>query len=353
MIEAKLPKLFISNMTPVRKVFTTQNLPLAILAGVVFNTAIAAFLSMINMMGGFWQNFIFSQCIGLSIFALNILVLPHIKPGVTRLVVMSLTLPGSVAVGLSLAFYFTGVGSWSAPYAWTSVMIGLFFGMIGSITYFMSERIHILDAEVKQRRLNEVEREKREVEAHLRLLQAQIEPHFLFNTLANVSSLIEVDAVQARRLLDRLNDWLRVALARTRSSSTSLGDELTMLENYLQILQMRFGARLRWQVDVAEQVRSIQFPPMLLQPLVENAIRHGIEPKLGGGLLKISAVMEQGLLRLRVDDDGVGFNDKTNGGGAGLENIRARLMALYDPSARLDLQTNEAGGVSAVLELPL
>ena len=266
---------------------------------------------------------------------------------------MSLTLPGSVAVGLSLAFYITDVGSWSSPFAWQSVMIGLFFGGIGSITYFLSERIHLLDAEVKQRRLNEVEREKREVEAHLRLLQAQIEPHFLFNTLANVSSLIEVDATRARRLLDRLNDWLRVALARTRSESATLGDELTLLENYLQILGMRFGARLRWQIDASEAVRAIQFPPMLLQPLVENAIRHGIEPKLGGGQLKISAKMEQGMLRLCVDDDGAGFNDKTSGSGTGLENIRARLAALYGSSARFELHENATGGVSAALELPL
>jgi len=266
---------------------------------------------------------------------------------------MSLTLPGSVAVGLTLAFYLSGVGSWSSPFAFTSVMIGLFFGAIGSITYFLSERINILDAEVKQRRLNEVEREKREVEAHLRLLQAQIEPHFLFNTLANVSSLIEVDASQARRLLDRLNDWLRVALARTRSERTTLGDELTMLENYLQILQMRFGTRLRWQIDANEEVRSIKFPPMLLQPLVENAIRHGIEPKIGGGKLRISASIAQGLLHLHVDDDGAGFSDKTGGSGAGLENIRARLTAIYGASAKLDLQTNEMGGVSSMLELPL
>ncbi len=339
-------------MNPARKIFSARNLPLAVLSGIVFNTAIAGLLTVVSSMGNFWQNFIFSQCIGLSIFVFNILILPLMKPGVRRLAAMSLTLPGSVAVGLSLAFYLSGVGSWRAPYAWQSVMIGLFFGVIGSITYFLSERIHILDAEVKQRRLNEVEREKREVEAHLRLLQAQIEPHFLFNTLANVGSLIEVDAVQARRLLDRLNDWLRVALACTRSASATLGDEITLLENYLQILEMRFGARLRWQVDVTEEIRSIQFPPMLLQPLVENAIRHGIEPKLGGGQLKISAKINRGVLHLRVDDDGAGFAEKSSGGGAGLENIRARLTALYGASATLELKTNASGGVSSILELP-
>lgn len=308
---------------------------------------------MLGSMGNFWLNFVYSQCIGFAILIFSNLILPSMKPGVRRLAVMSLTLPVSVAMGLTLAFYLTGVGSWRATYAWQSVMIGLFFGVIGSIAYFLSERIHILDAEVKQRRLNEVEREKREVEAHLRLLQAQIEPHFLFNTLANVSSLIEVDAVQARRLLERLNDWLRVALARTRSESATLNDELTLLENYLQILQMRFGSRLRWQVEAAEDVRAINFPPMLLQPLVENAIRHGIEPKLGGGQLTISAKVEQGMLYLRVDDDGAGFNNKTSGSGAGLENIRARLLVLYGSSAKLTLQTNEPGGVSSILELPL
>lgn len=307
---------------------------------------------MIGIKGGFWNNFIYSQCIGLSIFGLHMLTLPRMKPGVKKLAMMSVTLPVSVALGLSLAFYISGVGSWRAPYAWQSVMIGLFFGGIGSITYYLSERIHILDREVKQRRLNEVEREKREVEAHLRLLQAQIEPHFLFNTLANVSSLIEVDASRARHLLDRLNDWLRIALARTRSESATLGDELALLENYLHILAMRFGPRLQWKIGVAEELRAIRFPPMLLQPLVENAIRHGIEPKLGGGKLTISAKIEQGVLRVSVADDGAGFGEKTSGGGAGLENVRARLTALYGVSASLVLQTNELGGVSSILELP-
>lgn len=340
-------------MVPQRKIFSAKNLAISVLSAIVFNSAIAVLISILTPKGHFWQNFTYSQCIGLSIFVFNILVLPFIKTGIRRLIVMSVTLPASVAVGLTLAFYLSGVGSWQSPFALQSVAIGLFFGVIGSITYFLSERIHILDAEVKQRRLNEVEREKREVEAHLRMLQAQIEPHFLFNTLANVSSLIEVDAAQARRLLERLNDWLRVALARTRSDSATLGDELTLLENYLQILQMRFGTRLRWQVEVAEEIRSIIFPPMLLQPLVENAIRHGIEPKLGGGLLKILASIEHDVLRLRVDDDGAGFSDKTGGSGAGLENIRARLNALYGSAAKLELQTNETGGVTSVLELPL
>ena len=332
-------------------VMSPRNLAIGVVTGVIFNTAIAGLLTVISSWGDFWHNFVYSQCIGLSIFVINVLPMSRMRPGLRRMAVFSLTLPGSIAVGLSLAFFLSGVGSWSDPQAWQPVVIGLFFGGIGSITYFLSERIQILDAEVKQRRLNEVEREKREVEAHLRLLQAQIEPHFLFNTLANVSSLIEVDAAQARRLLERLNDWLRVALARTRSERATLGDELVLLENYLQILTMRFGTRLRWSIEATEDIRRLSFPPMLLQPLVENAVRHGIEPKLGGGKLDIIVSLEQGVLSVRVEDDGAGFRDNSRHGD-GLANVRARLTAMFGAAGRLELQSNAAGGVSAVLELP-
>jgi len=340
-----------SAMSHSRPVLSGRKLLIGIVSAIVFNSAIAGLLTLIGPSEIFLHNFVYSQCIGLSIFGINIYAMSRMRPGLRRIVVFSLTLPASIAVGLTLAFHLTGVGSWSDPQAWQPVVIGLFFGVIGSITYFLSERIHMLDAEVRQRRLDEVEREKREVEAHLRLLQAQIEPHFLFNTLANVSSLIEVDAAQARRLLERLNDWLRVALARTRSEHATLGDELTLLENYLQILSMRFGTRLSWHIDAADSVRRLPFPPMLLQPLVENAVRHGIEPKLGGGRLDIVATLEDGLLRVRVDDNGVGFN-KAGAHGAGRENVRARLHALYGGAGRLQLHSNAAGGVSAIMELP-
>lgn len=334
-----------------RIVFTIKKILLIIFITIIFDTAIAGLITMLGKLGNFWHNFIFSQCIGLSIVGLNILILRYMQASTRRLALMSLALPASVGIGLTLAFWITGVGSWRSPFALQSVLIGLFFGVIGSIAFLLSERIQQLDAEVKQRRLNEIEREKREVEAHLRLLQAQIEPHFLFNTLANVSSLIEEDATQARQLLDHLIGWLRVALARTRDEKATLADELELLENYLRILVIRFGARLRWHIDVAEAVRTTRFPPMLLQPLVENAIRHGIEPKLGGGELTISAHLAQGVLHLQVEDDGVGFSDKPSGG-AGLENVRARLHALYGDTATLTLQSNAVGGVSSILELP-
>jgi LytS/YehU family sensor histidine kinase len=216
------------------------------------------------------------------------------------------------------------------------------------VTSQLSERI---GSEVKQRQLIKSESEKREIEAHLKLLQAQIEPHFLFNTLANVSSLIDNDPVLAHQLLDRLNDWLRVALVQARSEHLILGDELDMLSNYMNILEISFGSRLRWRIDADAIVRQIAFPPMLLQPLVENAVRHGIEPKLGGGEVVIRATIENGKLQISVCDSGVGLQESA-GSGAGLANVRARLSALFGIAGKLTLENNAAGGTTATLELP-
>jgi signal transduction histidine kinase len=331
-----------------------NNLFISTLSSVLFNTAIAGLLTLVGFEHHFWINFIFSQCIGLSIYAINATVICHINDKRRRLWVLALTFPGSIMIGVTLGGWITGAVDWSDQRAWISVVIGLFFGGIGGITYFLSLRIEQLDAEVKQRRMNEIEGEKRQLEAHLKLLQAQIEPHFLFNTLANVSSLIETDTILARRLLERLIDWLRVALARARSSNTTLGDELEMLENYLQILKIRFGERLKWGIEVSENFRGTLFPPMLLQPLVENAVRHGIEPKLGGGKLSIKAYADENKLKISVHDDGVGFSLVTeNKSGAGLKNVRARLEALYGESGKLVLESNASGGLTATLEIPL
>ncbi len=316
---------------------------------VAFNTAIAAVLTMFLSGPTFWQHFVYSQCIGLSVLSINLLVIFYVKNGLKRWAVFALSLPGSVAVGLTLAFNITGRGSWSDEWVWQPVVLGLFFGLIGAITVLLSERIHV---EVEQRKLIKSESQRREIEANLKMLQAQIEPHFLFNTLANVGSLIDSDPVQAKKLLERLNDWLRVALARARSDSATLGDELDMLENYLQILKIRFGERLRWRIEVPEEARLFSFPPMLLQPLVENAVRHGIEPKIGGGEIGISLNTVDAVFHIEVSDTGVGLLGNVDVGGAGLANVRARLATLFGNAGRLTLQDNPGGGVSAILELP-
>jgi sensor histidine kinase YesM len=330
----------------------------ALFATFVYNTAIAGLLTAVGWMSstndyGFWCNFGFSQSIGFSIAIISSLTLARMPPGRLRWAALCLVLPISIAVGLSIGFKVTGVGSWSDSNALAGMVVGLFFGIIASITFVLIERIEILNKHVRERELQAVEQEKRALEAQLKMLQAQIEPHFLFNTLANVGSLIDSDPPLAKKLLERLNDWLRVALLRARNDHTTLGDELDMLENYLQILHIRFGDRLCWTIEADAAVRGAKFPPMLLQPLVENAVRHGIEPKLGGGGILISANLENARLHIVVSDTGIGLQANSDKDGAGLTNVRARLATLFGDSGKLVLLAHENGGAIATLELPI
>lgn len=326
--------------------FSTSALLLLLL---LFNTAVAGLLTVIQFGYGFWVNLLFSQCIGGCITLLNAPLILRMAPGWRRRFLMALGIPAGVLLGIGLAGWIHGQPMAPAKVL-QSLAIGLMFGVLGSIVFLLAERIHALDREVRQRRLDEAERARREAEAHLKLLQAQIEPHFLFNTLANVASLIDTDPVLARTLLDRLNDWLRVALARARQGQACLDDELKLLENWLEILAIRFGSRLAWNIEASPESRRAPFPPMLLQPLLENAVKHGIEPKLGGGLIELTARLEAGRLRIRVRDDGAGLGSAATG--TGLDNVRSRLAALYGPAGVLRVAGNDRGGVDAELELP-
>jgi hypothetical protein len=192
-------------------------------------------------------------------------------------------------------------------------------------------------------------------EARLRALQAQIEPHFLYNTLANVVSLIDVQPAKARRMLERFIDYLRASLAASRAEHATVGSELDLAGAYLDVLGVRLEQRLRWRFELDPVTSSLRMPPMLLQPLVENAIMHGIEPKLEGGEIVVRARIENALLCVEVADTGLGLRvaPPRPGGGLGLANLRERLGQLFGPGARLELIENPAGGVTSRLLLPL
>jgi hypothetical protein len=186
-------------------------------------------------------------------------------------------------------------------------------------------------------------------EAQLRLLQAQIEPHFLFNTLANVQGLIDYEPDLAKRMLDAFTDYLRASLVQMRAQDVSLAEELDLVQSYLIVMQCRMGERLRWQLDIPAELRAARIPPLLLQPLIENAIHHGLEPQIEGGLLVLRArIVDQGLC-IEIDDDGIGLTAAQlrprRGNGVALKNIRERLRAAYGPEASLELQVraNEQG----------
>jgi hypothetical protein len=189
-------------------------------------------------------------------------------------------------------------------------------------------------------------------EAKLQALQAQVEPHFLYNTLANVQALTEVDPQRAHTMVGHLIQYLRNALPKMRGSISTVGQEVELVRAYLNILQMRMGRRLSFEISVPESLLATPFPPLMLPSLVENAIKHGLEPQRDGGAVIIGAQAQDGRLRLVVSDTGRGFGE-TVGAGVGLENIRERLRALYGETAKLTLESNAPAGVIATIEVPM
>lgn len=192
-------------------------------------------------------------------------------------------------------------------------------------------------------------------EARLRALQAQIEPHFLYNTLANVVSLIGPEPDKARHMLERLIDFLRASLSASRAERSSVGAELDLAGAYLDVLAVRLGTRLRWRIEADADTRALPLAPMLVQPLVENAVMHGIEPQVAGGEIVVRAHRQDRNLCIEIADDGAGLVQAAPrpGGGVGLSNLRERLRSLHGGDARLQLLENPAGGVTARLLLPL
>ncbi len=196
------------------------------------------------------------------------------------------------------------------------------------------------------------------VQARLKLLQAQVEPHFLFNTLAAVDYLIETDAKRASVMQKTLISYLRAALPQMRQESSTLGREVTLIRAYLQLLKLRIEDRLEFDIKVAPNLESAVFPPMVLQTLVENAIKHGIEPKPEGGRITVLAEIVDGQLRVDVVDTGVGlpdgdiFGSSKNGTGLGLDNIRNRLAMLYPGKSRMELRSGHEGGTLVRLSIP-
>jgi signal transduction histidine kinase len=200
-------------------------------------------------------------------------------------------------------------------------------------------------------RLQKLSLDRQTIEARLQALQAQIEPHFLFNTLANIQLLYEAEPSRAKPLIHDLAAYLRTALPRMRDLRSTLGRELELTQAYLRVLKVRMGERLGVVIDVPADLRDAALPPMMLLTLVENAIKHGLGTLPEGGTITIRAERLAETLRVWVIDNGIGFR-KGFGAGVGLANTRARLTALYGGEGRLTLAANPRGGVIAEIALP-
>jgi len=326
----------------------------------IFNTGIAAVLTAVGFGGGFVVNFVYSQCIGLSAWLLT--------DGTRRLLWPGKIPPWGPMMALatgSLFFAWLG-GSWLAALlcqtgraanterSLTVLLITAAAGFTIGLLFREREKVAHLEVEAARERGRAETVERQIAQARLKLLQAQIEPHFLFNTLANLHALIPVNPARAQVMLDELNDFLRAAFAAVRKERNTLADEFALLRAYLEIIGIRMGERLRFRLELPESLADLALPPMLLQPLVENAVKHGVEPKIEGGEVTVRASAEDSCLVLTVADTGLGRGaSDTAGTGAGVAHVRERLSGVYGDAASLELADNPAGGVTATLRLPL
>ncbi len=326
--------------------------------GMLFNSR-AGFFEM------FWPNMVFAQVIGYLIhlvFALGEHVLPSIngRGPVARTIYYAGIPLLCVFAGMWISSGIVGGGymrQWIMQPRNITVMSGisLLISTVLLMIYIPRERAARAEAAVAHETARVAAAERATTLAQMKLLEAQVEPHFLYNTLAHVDSLIETDPRNARRMLERLIALLR-ATAAAASGAATLARQVDWTRNYLELLQMRMGARLTWTIDVDADVRDAPVPPAILQPLVENAVKHGLEPRLAGGAITISAHRDGALLALCVADTGEGFRATTRNAdstGIGLSNLRARLATLYGDRASMTIADNVPRGARVALSLPL
>ncbi len=321
----------------------------------LYNTVIAVFF-WITVHTELYRNFIFSQCIGLSIYSLVRLscrLRGTDKPGLVDGVV-GICL--GFVLGVVLGSVFNGLDVLEFVLGYPAVLLGgaasaLIFGAIATYHFRRETFVQEAKAQAEMERAKRLEQEASATQTELALLQAQIEPHFLFNTLSNVLSLIDNQPDEAKAMLLHLTTFLRTSLARTRRSAATLGQELELLRAYLGIMQIRMGTRLRWHIDCPTPLLTTPLPPLLLQPLVENALQHGLETKPEGGELYIACQVQLNQLLITVRDSGLGFQPGPQSG-IGLANVRRRLHACFGEQASLSIAENPEGGVTARLTLP-
>jgi signal transduction histidine kinase len=319
-----------------------QGFRFALVAVLAFNTAIAALLTLLRYGGGFVENLVFSQCIGLTVLLVihagwRGLWAGRRPPTAPFLVLIALGIAVGWLGGSALAAALLGMAWTAGRDAWAALGVTLAAGIAGTWFFWSRQKA--------------AELERGRIEAQLKLLQAQIEPHFLFNTLANLDALIATDPSRAREMLRHLNDYLRATLAAARRERSPLGEEFALLRNYLEVLAIRMGPRLRFALALPSELAAFEIPPMLLQPLVENAVKHGLEPQVGGGTVSVVAKSNGKALVLEVADTGSG-GAAQGGAGVGLANVRERLAATYAGAARIEAGTNPAGGYTVTLTLP-
>jgi len=275
--------------------------------------------------------------------------LRRLSPVVAHLIIGGIAVPAGYVIGSSFAYTLLGEPLPILQPEPRRIVALVATALAAMLLVYVDAMRHRIHNEATAR----AEAQRLAAESELRLLRAQLEPHMLFNTLANLRSLVDIDPKLAQSMIDQVITYLRGTLAASREQSVPLRQEFAQLSAYLEIMAMRMGHRMTYKLELAKELEDFAVPPMLLQPLVENAIKHGIEPKVGSSTLEVKAVREEGAVIVTVVDTGRGLphdlNEDTRG--YGVEHVRDRLRAFYGPSATLALTRNAPEGTRAVVRM--
>jgi signal transduction histidine kinase len=317
-----------------------------------------------NWIGGFLSFYAYTFFIGCAIVLAVAFVVDRVpKRGRRQYAAVSIAVLLATAAVLAVYTAFDQLvlaGADEPPYGWTEFALisapeWLRYSLLGLLVagaWLYARAEDAQSAALAQIAVDTARADQQTAEAHLQVLEAQIEPHFLFNTLAHVRRLYETNHADGARMLRNLKEYLSVALPHMREKESTLGRELDHVAAYLNIQQIRMGRRLQFAIDVPQELRGAPMPPLMLLTLAENAVKHGLSSSREGGRVDLRAVTDGERMRIDVADTGSGFS-KSSGAGTGLANIRARLKASFGDAASLSLAANEPRGVVATIVLPL
>jgi signal transduction histidine kinase len=334
-------------------------------SAVVWAVAAALLFILVPDLDSFPRLLVYSECVGLTMVACVVLLqrqrrLERLAAATRWLLTGVIAIPTGYLLGHQIAFLLLGEPMRLVGHQHISLVPILFTVLVGGLGLRHFATREQLASEAAAR----AEAQRLAVEAQLRLLRTQLEPHMLFNTLANLRGLVREDADRAEAMIDGLIVYLRGTLASSQTESVPLSREFTQLRAYLEIMSLRMGPRLSFRLELPAALEATPVPPMLLQPLVENAIKHGLEPKVGPGRIEVIARATDAGIEIRVDDDGMGLpapdredleddaSARPAGSGYGVRHVRDRLRAVFGPAARLDLERRHPVGVRSVVFLP-
>jgi len=318
--------------------------------------AVIAFITNAVNDSGYLINVMFSLSFGIPISMIETFLRTRKKP-LNDILINVLSLALGCIFGSAVVYgYLVKLGIMPFGYfgslLYLNFGVGFFFSAIAFYFFWSRYRNQTLTLALREQQLSSSKSESLRQQAENRLLQSQMEPHFLFNTLANIQSLIDVDPVAAKNMIADLSIMLRSTLKNTTQNECSLNQELAIVRAYLSIQKIRIGDRLKVYESIAEQAGEVKIPPMIIQPLVENCIKHGVEHVVGDADISIDIVIEAERLVITVQDNCNAKKTGNSGHGISLKNISQRLLNKYGKKAEIISDSNEYGWCSK-LSLPL